>query len=59
MQHASDLWHPTFGSMAITIINTVYENSDDDFLTNNDCQVFIKQQLKDLNFLYGDTESKV
>ena len=59
MQHVSDSWRTTIGSMAITIINSICENSDDNFLTDNKRQVFAKEQLEGLYFLYGEMQSKV
>jgi len=59
MQHVCDSWHATFGSTAITIVNSVYENSRDEFPTDEDRREFATQQLEDLEFLYGDTDSKV
>jgi hypothetical protein len=47
------------GSMAIIVINTVFKNSDDDFLTDDDQQAFAQRQLSSLEFLYGDVESMV
>jgi hypothetical protein len=47
------------GSTAITIVNSVYENSNNKFPTDDDRQEYAKQQLDDLEFLYRDTDSKV
>jgi hypothetical protein len=47
------------GSTAITIVNSVFENSDDDFSTDDERRVFAEEQVEHLYFLYGDTESKV
>jgi hypothetical protein len=47
------------GSTAIAIVNSVYENSNDEFPTDDDRQEYAEQQLDDLEFLYGDTDSKV
>ena len=59
MQRVSDSWRATAGSTAIIVINTVFENSDGDFLTDDDRQAFAQQQLDSLEFLYGDVESMV
>jgi hypothetical protein len=59
MQHVSDLWCATIGSTTITVVNSVYEYSKDDFPTDGDCQEFSEQQLDDLEYLYRDTDSKV
>ena len=48
-----------FGSTANTIINSVYENSGDNFLADGEHQAFAQYQLKSLEFLYGDIDSKV
>ena len=56
MQHACDSWCATFSSTAITNINTIYER---DFPTDEECQDPATQQLEDLEFLYGETHSKV
>jgi hypothetical protein len=47
------------GSIAIIVINTVFKNSDDDFLTGDDQQAFAQRQLNSLEFLHGDIESMV
>ena len=54
MQCVSDTWHATFGSMAIAIINSVFEHSPDKFATDEDCKAFTQEQLDSLKFLYGD-----
>ncbi|KAF8521077.1 hypothetical protein BU17DRAFT_88282 [Hysterangium stoloniferum] len=57
MQCISDSWHATFGSTAITIIKSIFENSEDGFSTDDDDQVFAQHQLDNLEFLYRDTDS--
>ena len=59
MQRVSDSWRATAGSTAISVINTVFENSDDNFLTDDDRQAFAQRQLDSLEFLFGDVESTV
>ena len=59
MQHISDTWRATIGSTAISLIDYVFKNSEDEFTTDNERQVFAKEQLEELNFIYGDTTSKV
>jgi hypothetical protein len=59
MQRVSDSWRATAGSTAISVINTVFENSDDNFLTDDDQQAFAQRQLNSLEFLFGDVESTV
>jgi hypothetical protein len=59
MQCVYDLWRATMGSTAIAIVNSVYENSNDKFPTEDDRQEYAEQQLDNLEFLYGDTNSKV
>ena len=59
MQCVSDTWHATFGSMAIAIINSVFEHSPDKFATDEDCKAFTQEQLDNLKFLYGDITVKV
>ena len=56
MQRACDSWHATFGSTTITNVTTVYER---DFPTDEERQDSATQQLEDLEFLYGETDSKV
>ena len=59
MQHVSDTWHATFGSMAIAIINSVFEHSPDKFTTDEDHKAFTQEQLDSLELLYGDVTVKV
>jgi hypothetical protein len=59
MQRFSDTWRATVGSTAISIIDSVFQNSDDDFSTDDERQAFAEGQLEHLYFLYGETESKV
>jgi hypothetical protein len=59
MQRVYDSWRATMGSTAIAIVNSVYENSNDELPTDDDHQEYAEQQLDDLEFLYGDTDSKV
>ena len=59
MQHVSDSWHATFGSIAITIVNNVFESSTKDFSEDEACIHFAQEQLDTLQFLYGDATAKV
>src|ERR1700736_3078823 len=59
MQRISDTWHATIGSTAISLIDYVFKNSNDEFTTDNEHQVFAKEQLEEHSFIYGDTKSKV
>ena len=59
MQCISDSWRITFGSMAITIINNVFESNTEDFSNNEAYIHFAQQQLNTLQFLYGDVTAKV
>ena len=47
------------GSTAITIINSVFENSEDDFSIDDNRKVYAQEQLDSLKFLYGYIEVTV
>lgn len=59
MQCISNTWCATFGSMAIAIINSVFEHSPDKFTTDEDHKAFAQEKLDSLEFLYGDVTKKV
>ena len=59
MQHISDLWHATFDSMAIAIVNNVFESNTEDFSEDEAHIYFAQEQLNTLQFLYGDITEKV
>ena len=59
VQHISELWCATFGSMAITIVNNVFESSTKDFSEDEACIHFAQKQLNTFQFLYGDITARV
>jgi hypothetical protein len=52
-----DTWRTAFGPAAIAAVNDFFEANKNDFPTNETRQVFAKEVVENLAFLYSNTES--
>ena len=56
-QHICDTWCTAFGPAAIAAINDFFEANKNNFCTDETRQVFTREIVEDLAFLYSNTES--
>jgi hypothetical protein len=56
-QRLSDSWRSAIGSTGIAVVNTFFE-SNDELTTDEERKDFAKEGLKDLKFLYSNTDSE-
>ena len=57
-QRVSDSWRSTIGSAALAIVNAFFD-ANEEFETNEARQKFAADIIKNLGFLYENTDSEV